>query len=74
MTLNVFATPGDPSIGGSGGGPKPWWSFPTPLGPPKQQGTPGACYQGNYVEETGEWYYTQYPCAPLFPRTGIPGP
>ena len=74
MTWNVSPVMGD-TVSGGGSGPRPWWSFPKgPQGPPKQVAVPGACYRGVYVAESDEWYYTLYPCPPLFSRTGIPDP
>lgn len=52
---------------GSGGG-RAWWTFPTPLGPPKIVVVPNTCYQEVVVGATGETYATPYPCGIFFPR------
>lgn len=45
----------------TGQGVRPWWDFPTPLGPPKTQHFPGACWQ-DMVAKTGEAYWMPVMC------------
>ena len=49
-----------------GGGARPWWSFPTPLGTPKNQPAPGTCYEDIVVED--EVFQQPIPCGIFYPR------
>lgn len=50
--------------GGSIGG-RPWWDYPTPLGPPKQQNGPGICYQER-IGLNDEVYGAPVMCGPMW--------
>lgn len=54
MTMHVSPTIGDGDMW-SGGGARPWWDFPTPLGVPKSQIHYGCSYEVRYAP-TGEPY------------------
>lgn len=57
---------GDFNVGVSGGSlPRPWWSFPTPLGVAKQTTAPHVCFQER-VTPMNEAYGQPVMCGPLW--------
>jgi len=65
--MTSWASPVDDMGGGmwSGGGARPWWDFPAPLGVPKLANTPGACFVEQYAPNA-ELFGMPVNCGPLF--------
>ena len=65
--MTSWASPVDDVGGGmwSGGGPRPWWDFPAPLGTPSLKVGPNVCYNQR-VTPTNEAYGQPVMCGPLF--------